>query len=337
MYKPNPNCYGDMFAVPADILNIAIEEVSKESLLAILWIFKHPSEMISLDALTKALSLSADAALAALDFWVAKGVLLFTDDSGNVKFVPKAQRKAEPTYSFKETPAQSKPTHRAEALPTITFAKPTMEQIAARMREDNEVSALFTEAQCILGRTFGLDMQGTLLTFLDTYGLPKEVILTLLQHLVETGKSSNANIARVGKIWAEKEINTITEANEYIQKDSEVDALFSKLRMATGITAPKPTTKQAEYLSAWISLGFSFEMILDAYEEAAERTGKISFNYANKVLMNWKDNGFTSKADALKAKKQASLPTSTATHKKQTSFDLDEAVRKATFSSKKQS
>lgn len=337
MYKPNPNCYGDMFAVPADILNIGVEDASKESLLAILWIFRHPSETISLDALTKALSLSADAALSALDFWVSKGVLLFTDDSGHVKFVPKAQKNEESVHSTKQISVEKKQIPSTESLPTITFAKPTMEQIAARMNEDSEVGALFTEAQCILGRTFGLDMQGTLLTFLDSYGLPKEVILTLLQHLVETGKSSNNNIARVGKIWAEKEINTITEANEYIQKDAEVESLFTKFRVATGITAPKPTTKQAEFLSAWISLGIPFEMIVDAYEEAAERTGKISFAYMDKVLRSWKKDGFTSKADAIQAQKQKQRPTSATNQTKQTSFDLDEAVRKATFSSKKQS
>ena len=197
MYKQNPACYGDLFAIPTDILSIPLRELSKESLFIILWIYKHPSDHISLDALHNALSLSMDEIMSALDFWVKKGVLLFTDDAGHVKFVPHAKtEKAEPvTKATAKKQGVSSP-----ALPNIALVKPTMEQIAARMQEDKTVEALFTEAQSILGRTFGLDMQGTLLTFLDTYGLPREVILTLLQHLTEVGRNSNANIIRVGKL-----------------------------------------------------------------------------------------------------------------------------------------
>ena len=333
MYKQNPACYGNLFAIPTDILSIPLSELSKEALFIILWIYKHPSDHISLDALHNALSLSMDEIMSALDFWVKKGVLLFTDDAGHVKFVPHAKaEKTEPvTKATVKKQGVSSP-----ALPNIALAKPTMEQIAARMQEDKTVEALFTEAQAILGRTFGLDMQGTLLTFLDTYGLPKEVILTLLQHLTEVGRNSNANIVRVGKIWAEQEINTIDEANAYIQRDSEVEAIFTKLRLETGITAPRPTSKQAEFISGWIALNISFPMILDAYEEAAERTGKISFAYMDKVLRNWKEHGFSSKEEAKKAKAPATTVSNKSTGK-QTSFDLDEAVRKATFSSKKQS
>lgn len=341
MYKPNPICYSDLFAIPATIADTCLQDASGDSLKAILWIYRHPAESISLDALSKALSLSADAVLSALDFWVSKGILLFTDDAGNVKFIPKAQRAEHtpitPKIEKNTTSAVSSTSPKEKTMPTIVFSKPTMEQIAARMQEDSEVESLFTEAQCILGRTFGLDMQGTLLTFLDTYGLPKEVILTLLQHLSETGKNSTANIAKVGKIWAEKEIHTLTQANEYIQSDAEAEKLFTKFKMETGITTPKPTAKQSEFLRSWIALGVSFEMIMSAYEETAERTGKISFAYMDKVLRNWKNEGFNSKQDIVAAKQQARAQKNAVKESKSSSFDLDEAVRKATFSAKKQS
>lgn len=123
--------------------------------------------------------------------------------------------------------------------------KPTMEQIAARMQEDETVRSLMTQAQQILGRTIGLDMQTTLLTLFDTYGLQKEVILTLLQHLAEQGRASTANIAKIGKIWFSREIETLDDANAYIQRISAVEKLFGELKTVTGISTPAPRKNKA--------------------------------------------------------------------------------------------
>ena len=199
MYKPNPNCYGAMFAIPAIAADQYLAEASGDDLKVLLCIFRDPSGGISIDNLSAALNLSADKVLASLDFWVSRGVLLFTDEQGNTKFVPRAQRAAAP-----EMPAQ-KPVSPLPAakpavvhtLPTPEIPKPTMEQIAARLAEDDTVKSLFLEAQHILGRTFGLDVQSTLLTLYDTYGLQKEVILTLLQHLTEKGRNTRSSVRLV--------------------------------------------------------------------------------------------------------------------------------------------
>ena len=73
--------------------------------------------------------------LASLDFWVSRGVLLFTDEQGNTKFVPRAQRATAPEMPAQK-PASPLPAAKpavVHTLPTPEIPKPTMEQIAARL------------------------------------------------------------------------------------------------------------------------------------------------------------------------------------------------------------
>lgn len=332
MYKLNPECYGAMFAIPASITDTYLAEASGNSIKTLLKIFRNPSGVVSVSEISDALSLTADEVLSALDYWVSKGILLFTDEGGNVKFVPKARNGAAPKQNAETlpSPAPAKP----NAAEPIVLPKPTMEQIAARIREDETVRSLLTEAQSILGRTFGLDMQTTLLMLFDTYGLQKEVILTLIQHLADSGRGSTATILRIGKIWAEREINNLDAANEYIQNDSAVNRLFTEFRIATGISNPRPTPKQSAYLLSWMQMGLSTELLLKAYEDTVERTGKLSFAYMDKILKNWHNEGLrTTDEVADKTKIHTEIKKSTAAQNR--SFDLDDALQKALDASKK--
>lgn len=332
MYKCNPDCYSAMFAVPASVADTYLAEAPENSIKALLWIFRNPSATVCVSAVSEKLGLSADEVLQALDFWVQKGILLFTDDAGNVKYVPKAERAPRETKQAAATQPHPALSEKQPSLPmgAAEFAKPTMEQITARMREDETVRSLFTEAQSILGRTIGLDMQTTLLTLFDTYGLKKEVILTLVQHLTEHGRGATANILRIGKIWAEREINTLDEANAFIQNDTKAQHLFAQFRTATGITTPRPTQKQSDFLLSWESLGMPMELILKAYEETAERTGKLSFAYMDKILKNWHNEGLHSEQSVDTAKQQAAQARKTAADN-DTSYDLEKALKKATL------
>lgn len=326
MYKCNPDCYSAMFAIPASVADTYLAEAPGNSVKALLLIFRNPSGAVSVSEISEKLGLSADAVLQSLDFWVQKGVLLFTDDAGNVKYVPKAAQapKAQTAAEEKAVPAAKETTFSPS---TTDFPKPTMEQIAARIREDKTVRSLFAETQCILGRTIGLDMQTTLLTLFDTYGLQKEIILTLVQYLSEHGRGATANILRVGKIWAQREINTLDAANEYIQNDTQVNRLFAEFRAATGISNPRPTQKQSDYLLAWTEMGMPMELLLKAYEETVERTGKLSFAYMDKILKNWHNDGIQTAdgADAQKAQKSAAKQSDTQASR---SYDLDDALQR---------
>ena len=171
-------------------------------------------------------------------------------------------------------------------------------------------------------------MQSTLLMLYDTYGLSVEVIFMLLEFCVHQSRSSTAYVAKLGKVWAEKEINTVELAADYIEKSTEAEKTFSVLRELTGMSTPRPTQKQTEYILSWRALGFEAPIIARAYDEMAERTGKISFNYMDKILLNWHTAGYKTPEDVengerlFREKKQAAK-------QKGTSFSIDEAISDA--------
>ena len=49
----------------------------------------------------------------------------------------------------------------------------------------------------------------------------------------------------------------------------------------------------AAEIEQWKNYGFSIDLIRYAYEKTVERIDKLSFDYINKILLSWRDSGFT--------------------------------------------
>ena len=293
-------------------------------------ILRNPGENFTVEELSKRIGYCKADTLDAVEYWVSENVLV----KNGTAFTSETVEPRKPVDSGVN--AQNKSEHRASCvavhekrpLPEIKIAKPTLEQISKRMEESGDVLRLMSESQSILGRTIGFDMQSTLLMLYDTYGLSVEVIFMLLEFCVHQSRSSTAYVAKLGKVWAEKEINTVELAADYIEKSTEAEKTFSVLRELTGMSTPRPTQKQTEYILSWRALGFEAPIIARAYDEMAERTGKISFNYMDKILLNWHTAGYKTPEDVengerlFREKKQAAK-------QKGTSFSIDEAISDA--------
>lgn len=330
MFNVNPALYGSVFAVPSVLTDKYLKLASPAAIKVLLLILRNPGEDFTVEELSKRIGYCKADTLDAVEYWVSENVLVKNgtaltsetvepgkpDDSG-----VNAQNKSEPMASCVAVPEK-------RPLPEIKIAKPTLEQISKRMEESGDVLRLMSESQSILGRTIGFDMQSTLLMLYDTYGLSVEVIFMLLEFCVHQSRSSTAYVAKLGKVWAEKEINTVELAADYIEKSTEAEKTFSVLRELTGMSTPRPTQKQTEYILSWRALGFEAPIIARAYDEMAERTGKISFNYMDKILLNWHTAGYKTPEDVengerlFREKKQA-------VKQKGTSFSIDEAISDA--------
>lgn len=329
MLSVNPKIFGSVFAVPSIIVDKYIKMASPVAIKALLWILKNQSGDISVFELSKSIGFSESDTKDAIDYWVNEGVL----SGGNENTASDTASVNNDGDGFSRKPIKKKETKNAQEIrpiPEIKIAKPTIDQLNKRIAECEEVAILMTEAQSILGRTFGFDVQSTLLMMYDTYGLKLEVIFTLLEFCVQSSNSSTAYIARMAKIWAERDINSLEQANEYIVQKQASDALFSELKLLTGISTPRPTTKQSNYLSAWLKMGFDAQMISLAFEETADRTGKISFNYMNKILENWSANGYKTPDDVNRALEEFKNKNSAGKIlENETSFDINAAIKQA--------
>ncbi len=321
-FSINPQVmFGLSFSIPAAVADKHLKLAGAAQLKVLLWLFRHAAENPTSEDISKALNMQHADVCDAMQYWIEAGIIL-------------ADGKAAPV---EETPSYAKPENQNTPIKipvTVTPIKPTSEQIAKRAKEDPEIRFMLNQAQEKLGRTIGYDSQATLLMICDTYGLPVEVLLMLIEYCVSINKGSISYIEKAAKSWSEREIDSIEKADEQIQILRRCEGLWKQLCAMTGISTPRPTASQSAYLRQWnTEMGFDIEMIYLAYEEMANRTDKISFPYMNKILVNWHESGIRTprQLEESIAEKKAAKQTPKKKNSKgyDASYDIDEFNRRS--------
>ena len=330
-YQINPAAYASMFAVPRAVVEDSLLLASPTALKALLLLLCRGEALSPAEIALELKRDEADVA-DALIFWQQQGILLPADG-------------AAPAQPLKKpAPAASVPAPQPKkTAPELPLSRPTHEQIAIRLQECEAFRDLFQEAQQKLGKTIGYEGQSILIMLHDTYDLPVEVILMLLEYAKSKGKTGYKYIASIGREWSEKEIDSLESAEAYIREQDTTDALWAQFRDLTGAKNRNPTAKQKRYLTMWgRELGFSGEMIALAYEICIDNTNKVSLEYMDRVLQSWQKAGVRTPADAdraqqqwnekrfaQKGKKTVKPSKAESVYSSDASYDLDDFTRRA--------
>ncbi len=345
-YKINPLSFTGIFPVPNVLVDENIRLASVVQLKTVLYLLRHGNENdITPQKIADALMLSVEDVTDALIFWTERGIVIKDGQTPSPIAVtaplsaPAANDTTRVVLQKKEevtlTPAPVK-----KAVPDLDIPRPSHEQVALRLKECEELSTLFQEAQSILGKTIGYEGQAVLIMMHDGYGLPIEVILMAVQYAVDRKKTGYSQIAKIGKLWSENEVNTIEAVDEFISEHTIVDETWEKLRSLTEITNRNPTEKQRRLLTVWVKeYGYNADMIYYAYEESIDRTGKMSMPYMDKIISNWHKSGVKTPTDIAKLQKEWDEKNKKTPPKekkvapgnsREATYDLDEFMKKAT-------
>lgn len=293
-FKINPKIYSNMFAVPLSLVDENIRLASGQHFKVLLYFLRNEfsGKRVTVKEIADVLGLESETIEDALIFWRERGFVLRAEEDEAASF-----EKQPPENKASQTPAE--PKKQPKTVADLPISKPTHEQIAARCRECEELRALFAEAQTALGRTIGYDGQSVIVMLYDSYDLPAEVILMLLEYAKSNGKKGYSYIASLGKKWRELDIDSIERAEQYIEQQSGTDLLWRQFRELAGVEKASPTTKQRRFFDGWrTAFGFSAEMIYLAYEISIDNTEKMSLEYMDRVLKNWYEKGVKTPADA---------------------------------------
>lgn len=320
-YSVNTSMFKSIFAVPTDIVDKHIRLANEHQLKVLLWILRNSPDNPDLDEMCKALKMNPGDVQDYLQYWVLTGVLK-SDNSEPVQTSFPEPEKVKAEKSVVKAPEPAKVSEKTEIL---IPSKPSSMEIAERIEESPEIGHLFNEAQLKLGKTIGYDGQCTLLLLHDHYGLPTDVLFMLIDYCVSIGKTNYSYIQAVGKDWGTREIDTLDKAAEQISVLRKTNTVWREFAKNAGIVTPRPTMKQAEHLRKWTEeLKFSTDMILLAYEEMADHTGKMNFNYIDKILLNWHSKGFKTPEDVENAAEEQKDRKPTKNSGMAASYDLDE-------------
>ncbi len=320
-YSLNIGEWNSVFAVPSGIVDKYIKLASGNSLKLILFLLRHGGEAFTADRLRAELNFNETGELedAAL-FWVQRGIIRYSgEDEG--KFIA-AREDKEPFGGEGEAPVEkvplpiSKPVNYSKVTPVSVSSG----EIASRIREDSNIKALFEEAEKLYGHALRQRENQTIISLVDHYGLPVGVSLMLLQYCSKIKKLTPGYISAVASDWAENDITTIEKADARIRSLEKQNSIEERLREALEMTTSF-TPAQKQSLRVWLEdWGFGEDMILLSINKTIEQIGKPKFNYANKILENWR-------AEGISTVEQATNPTSV---QKQTetnsSFDMDNVM-----------
>ena len=158
-------------------------------------------------------------------------------------------------------------------------------EISEKIARDGKLSQMYKIVSGILGKTFSSADIEILYSMHDYYGLPAEVIVVMVEYFASRGVKTMRKLEKEAQKWAENGVDTVTKAKKHIKKREEFLSYAGNIKRIIGANERKLTSKELEFAAKWQSeLKATPELIKQAYEITVNQTGKVSFNYMNKVL-----------------------------------------------------
>lgn len=169
----------------------------------------------------------------------------------------------------------------------VSKVKYSLDDIKEYKDKDQTDELIFVVEQ-YLGRTLSPTDIRTLMFFEKELGFSNELIDYLFEYCVNKGKKDIRYIEKVALSWHEEGITTPKMAAKASKKyDKEVYDIMKSLGKSTA-----PTRIEADYITKWTKdYDYSFDIIEEACNRTVMATDTHRFEYADKILSNWKDLG----------------------------------------------
>ena len=186
------------------------------------------------------------------------------------------------------------PSSPAEELPQYT-----VNDVLRRSSEDGSFKAVLQEAERVLGRSLSSPDMKILFGIYDYLALPTEVIFVLLNYCTELYRQkygpgrlpSMRSIEKEAYSWANNEILTLEQAEEFIEESRSRRSRAEEIKAALGIRGRELTPTERKYVFSWLDMGFSVDALSVAYDRTVTNTGSLKRNYMNKIVSSWHQKG----------------------------------------------
>lgn len=325
-YSLNAGEWNSVFAVPASVVDKYIKIAGENSLKLLLYLLRHGGKSFSEDKLKNDLGFHEageleDAAL----FWIQRGIIRYENDGEN-RALFSDKDEAEQLVLSEAVP---------ESAPQLAVKKEKIKpaaissgDIAERIKSDSEIQMLFSEAEKLYAHPLKSRESNMLIALTDHYGLNVGAALMLLQYCFKIGKTTPEYILSCAQNWADEGIDTVDAANEKILALERNNSISERLREAMELKS-KLTAKMKEFIRVWTDdWGFSEEMIMLCYEKTVNAKQEFKFEYANKILENWKGAGLYTKeaVEAADLARKKPVKTASAAKSENSSFDVNDVV-----------
>ena len=288
-YKVNLEALDSSFRVPNALADNFIKLANPKHMMVLLWVLRHADTPKSTEDIAAELHLDKAIVGEAIFYWIENGFMV-PDGAGTIPApAPAAVTKKE---TISPAPAKDETPPAAGPEKALGSSMASDEEILQRAKESPEFKYLLQKSQQIFGRTISKAERSMLLSLMDYYGLPVEVILMLISYAAGSGRTGTNYIQTVGIAWAEEEIKTLEQAESKIKALNKSNKLWNNFTAQAGIAHKNPTKKQEALFVKWTrEWKFSIEIIVYAYEKMLDSIDKVNYNYLDKILAAWHEAG----------------------------------------------
>ena len=286
-------------AVANEFIDKHMAAANGEYVKVYLYVLRHQGEDITIERVADALNHTESDVRRALSYWKKAGILMESSGrrpdkqtvSGNQEGLE--ERKSEvlrhQELSDRRIGSEADGSGQAEDFPVYSADQ------VSRLAQDEEFSPLLYIAQKYMNKVFTPRECQIFAYLYEGLSMSSELLEYLVEYCVQNGHFSMRYIETVAMSWHERGIRTAQEAKDYSSSYNRDSFAVMK---AFGINDRKPASSEQKIMDKWFQdYGFSRELVLEACARTITAIHTPSFQYADKILSEWKKAGVRRLAD----------------------------------------
>lgn len=287
-------------------------------------------------SIAEALDILESDVIKAWKYWVKKGLVSLGLD-GTVTFLSThsednddKEQKIEKEPAATKAPAKLAPAPDAETIAPPVRRSISMEEITAKMEIDKSFSDMLKMAQLIWEKPFTQTEIKALYSFMEWYSFSNEMLTMLVEYCALEEKTKSIKyMESVAEGWASDGITTVKMAEKILSKKQKAVSMLKKCAQIFGLGRAF-SDKEIQYISDWTNtFGMSEAMIREAYNRTTTNTGKLSFQYMNKILSTWAKDGIKTLTALKEYESARKAGTKNSVKASSDDYDFDEIERLA--------
>ena len=287
-YTANSGIWGTMFGVPFVVADNFLKLATGEQLKVLLYLLRCSGRPCSDEEISRNTGVSPEEAADAVLFWQQVNVI---SPQGTAPDIKQIVQPPQTVRTEAQTVQEALPQKQNEVPPQRRKQTFTPSEISGMMKDSPDIADLFKAAEGTFG-TLNPTQQNSIIWMYNYLGLKKEVIFVLFGYCRDIDRKNPGYIEKIACSWAENDINTLNAAQNEVERMRTAKE-FTGVIMKMFEMEKSPTPKQSEFISSWKEAGFTPELIKLAYENTLDNINKLSFDYINKILLSWRNSGYS--------------------------------------------